>query len=104
MACGAETSRYQLRFIEETTEGTTPVVGNMQNLRNTGVSGGVTKSTTTSEEIRSDRQVTDLIMTKKEPSKDISGEFSYATWDDMMEAALFTTWSNNHVVSDDVEV
>ncbi len=104
MTCGAETSQFELRYIEEVTPGTTPPTGDMQILRNTGVAGGVAKSTTQSEEIRSDRQITDLIMTKKEPSKDVSGEFSFATWDDMLEAGLFTDWSNIHYASDDVEV
>lgn len=104
MTCGAESSQYELRYIKETVEGEAPATGDMKILRTTGVSGGVTKSGTQSEEIRDDRQITDWIMTKKEATKDISGELSFETWDDFLEAGLFTEWSNIHYRSDDVEV
>lgn len=104
MTCGAESNQFELRYIEEVTAGTSPTTGDMQILRSTGVGGGVNKSTTTSEEIRDDRQIVDLIMTKKEPTKDINGEFSFETWDDFFEAGLFNSWSQIDYRSDDVEV
>ena len=104
MSCGSETNQFELRYIEELVYGTPPATGDMKIMRNAGVGGGVAKSTTTSEEIRSDRQIVDRIMTKKEPTKDITGEFSFATWDDWLKAALFGDWDQIHYASDDVEV
>lgn len=103
MACGAESSQYEFRYIEEITAGTIPT-GDMQIMRNTGGSGGVTKSGVTSEEIRSDRQIVDWVMTKKEPAVEKTGEFSYDTWDDFLEAALFSDWLNTRFRSADIEV
>jgi hypothetical protein len=57
----ATSNRSQLRFIKETVFGTTPVAGNPNNLRMTGESLSFAINTDTSKEIRSDRQVTDLI-------------------------------------------
>lgn len=93
MSCGAESNQYQNRYIEEVTPGTAPATGDMQILRNTGLAGGVDKSSVQSNEIRDDRQVTDQIKTKLEPNFTINGEFSWETWDDFLEAALFGDWA-----------
>jgi len=65
----------------------------MQILRNTGLGGGVDKSGVQSNEIRSDRQIQDWIKTKLEPNFTVNGEFSWETWDDFFEAALFADWA-----------
>lgn len=92
MSCGAVSSQLEVRYIEEVTPGTSPATGDMQIVRTTGLGGGVTKNTETSGEIRADRQVTDLIMLKKEPNLALNGRFSYETWDELMSAAFFADW------------
>lgn len=104
MTCSTESNQFEIRYILEVTPGTAPATGDMQIMRTTGVGGGVAKSTVVSEEIRDDRQIVDLVMTKKEPTKDINAEFSFETFDDFLEAALFTDWSNVDYRSNDVEV
>lgn len=104
MTCGAESNQAETRYIEEDSAGVAPATGDMQIMRNVGVGGGVDKTTTISEEIRDDRQISDSIMTKKAASKDINGEFSFGTWDAFLKASLFTTWSNIHYRSDDISV
>ncbi len=98
MTCGAETNQGKVSYIEEVTSGDIPT-GNAQEIRFTGESMSVTKETTTSEEIRTDRQVSDLIMTKLEPAGDLNGEFSYGTYDDLLEGSLFNSWVNTNYAS-----
>lgn len=89
----ATSNRAQLRFIKETVFGVTPVAGNPNNLRMTGESLAFAISTDTSKEIRSDRQVTDLIQTGANASGDVNFEFSYAEYDPLIEAIMQSTYS-----------
>lgn len=89
----ATTNRAQLRFIKEATFGTTPGSGNPNNLRMTGESLAFAFQTDTSKEIRSDRQVTDLIQTGASANGDINFEFSYAEYDPIIEAIMQSTYT-----------
>lgn len=84
----ASSNRAQLRLIKETTFGVIPVAGNPNNLRMTGESLSFGITTDTSKEIRSDRQVTDLIQTGASASGDVNFELSYDEYDDLIEAVL----------------
>ena len=88
----ADTSQSTLRYIKEDCWGEIPAAGDMQELRFTSEGLGIDRATTTSEEIRIDRQVSDLIPTKVEASGEISGELSYTTYNDFIEAALCNDW------------
>lgn len=85
--------RIRLAYIEESTFGTTPS-GNLQTLRLTGESLRPDTQTTQSQEIRSDRQLSDIIRTNFSTSGDINFELSYGAYDDFLLAALqAAAWS-----------
>jgi hypothetical protein len=89
----ATSNRAQLRFIKETVFGTIPVAGNPNNLRMTGESLAFAIQSDTSKEIRSDRQVTDLIQTGANASGDINIELSYAEFDPLLEAVMQSVYT-----------
>jgi hypothetical protein len=71
----------------------------MTELRFTGESLGYRISNTPSGEVRSDRQITDLIQTGADASGDINIEASYGAYDDLLESAMFSAWSTVVAVS-----
>jgi len=87
----ADTNRVKFRYLEEVTWGTTPASA-MTEFRLTGESMNYTISNATSDEIRSDRQVTDLVQTSASVGGDINWELSYGAQDDLLEGALQSTW------------
>lgn len=89
----SDSNRIQVRFIQETTWGTTPATASMQELRLTGESLRFNIGNEVSREIRSDRQVSDLIQTGADCSGSLEWELSYGTYDAFMAAALFSDWS-----------
>ena len=86
----AEGSRRGLFYVAESAWGTTPVTPAMKTLRNTGGSGiALERSQLQSQEMRSDRAIADIAFGQKRASLDVPFEFSYGSYDDMLEAALF---------------
>lgn len=91
----ADTNRASLLYVAESTFGTTPATPTMKYLRFTGEGLKADTATVKSQEIRSDRQVPDVIRTSLSASGDINGEFSYGMWDDWLEAVLLSAaWSS----------
>ena len=88
----ADSSQTQLYFVEETTWGTTPAAA-LKELRFTGESLGFNIETVTSNEIRADRQVSDLIQTNASASGAVNFELSYGAYDELIAAALFGDWT-----------
>jgi hypothetical protein len=87
-------SDYQkIRLIEESTLGTTPSTPTMQEIRFRGQSLGFNISNIMSEEIRSDRQVSDLIQVDAEATGSIETELSYGNSDALLGAGLFNAWT-----------
>ena len=78
----ADTNRVQLKYIEETTWGTTPGTPTMTEIRMTSESLSYNIANIVSNEIRSDRQTTDLIQTGAEAAGGFNGELSYGSYDD----------------------
>lgn len=89
----ATTNRAQLRLIKESVFGEIPASGNPNNLRMTGESLAFAITTETSKEIRSDRQVTDLIQTGASASGDINFELSYGEYDPLIEAIMQSAYT-----------
>jgi len=88
----ASANLTQLRYKTEASFGTTPA-GNGKNLRATDTAGLTFALTTdTSKEIRSDRQITDSVLTGASATGGIPFELSYREYDPFMEAALQGTW------------
>lgn len=90
----ASSNRAQIRYIVESTPGVTPGAGNCTNLRATGESLNFEISTTTSQEIRSDRMVTDVVQTAAQAGGGVNFELSHMEYDPFIEAALQGTWSH----------
>lgn len=72
----ADTNRVALGLVEESTWGTWPG-GSLEEVRYTSESFGMQQDTTQSEEVRSDRQVPDIIRTGISAEGGYNGEFSY---------------------------
>lgn len=89
----ATSNRVALRYILETTYGATPVAGNPSNLRFTGESLAFAIQTDSSKEIRSDRQVTDLIQVGASASGGVNIEASYKEYDTLLQAVLMSAWN-----------
>lgn len=91
----ASGSRHDIAYVAEVTPGTTPGTPAMKRLRYTGTTLNLTKDALTSEEMRADRQITDLRHGNKRVGGDISFELSYGAFDDWLESALQAPWATN---------
>jgi hypothetical protein len=89
----ASSNRAQLAFLAEVTPGTTPA-GNGTALRYTGESLDFAVQATQSNEIRADRQVSDLIQTGASGSGGFNFELSYKEYDTLLQAALQSTFNS----------
>ena len=87
----ADANKTQLTYGIESAWGTSP--GTFTKLRFTGESLAFNITNITSNEIRSDRQVTDLIQTGADCSGGINFELSYGAFDAILEGALCSTWA-----------
>ena len=94
----ASSNRTQIRYVAETTWGTTPSSA-LKNFRDTGDSLVFNISTVQSNEIRSDRQVTDLIQTGASPGGGLNWELIWGNGDDFFESALYNSWSSDLSIS-----
>jgi hypothetical protein len=90
MAKFARGSARQLTYIKEVTGGVTPPTPAMTTLRNTGDSFNLTRDSYQSEELRSDRAITDLTLGNKQTTGNIDIELSFENFEPFMEAALFS--------------
>ena len=97
----SDTGQAALLVIKEADWGVTPaLVGTGANklvaeaLRFTSEDLKIDTTTTVSEEIRDDRQYSDIIPTKIEASGSINTEMSYGSYDDFMAAAICEDWAD----------
>jgi hypothetical protein len=89
----ASTSRAQMAFIPESAFGLTPGSGTPKDLRMTGESLDYGVTTKVSDEIRDDRQKTDLALVGAGAKGGLNFELSYNEYDSLLEAALQGTWA-----------
>lgn len=89
----ASGSRTQLSYIAEATFGTTPGAGNGINLRRTDDTLGFKTQTTVSQEIRSDRMTSDLVLVGASAEGGINFELSYNEYDNLLAGMLQNTWT-----------
>lgn len=82
-----------LRTKRETVYGVAPS-GNWDIMRFTSESLAHEQGTTTSQEIRSDRQIADLVRNSIRAAGDLGIELSYGAYDEQLEEALFNTWTS----------
>lgn len=99
----SDTNRVALAVVEEVTPGTTPPTPAWEALRITGTpSLEFAPTTSQSEEIREDRNITDLILTDAEAAGEVTSELSHGAQDTLLEGAMFSDWveRNNRKGSD----
>lgn len=94
MAFGTGARAY-LAYIAETAFGTTPATPELLELRTKGHSINLKKETLESEEIRSDRQITDMRHGNNSVEGDINVELSDLEFETFLEAVLGGTWSTD---------
>lgn len=99
----SDSNRVALGIVPEVTPGTTPATPAIQALRTTGQpSLAFTPQTVTTDEIRSDAQITDLILVGAEAGGDVGHEISANTLDTIIQAALrnsFTLRNNRQNIA-----
>jgi hypothetical protein len=91
----SDTNRQRLSYITESAFGV-PNSGNLVDIRYTGESLKCATQAVRSQEIRSDRQIADVIRTDLNAEGDINIEKSYGAHDDFIASSLFAaslTWS-----------
>lgn len=93
MATTATGSGHSMAAIAEVTYGTTPATPQLDDIRHTSCSLGLSKTVLESAEIRSDRQVAHMRHGNKSVAGDIGLELSYGTFDAFLEAVMGGTWS-----------
>lgn len=86
-------SRTQLRYKPEVSFGTIVTASACYNLRRTDDSLGFKTQTQTSQEIRSDRMTTDLVLVGASAEGGINFELSYAEFDQLLSGALQGAWA-----------
>lgn len=90
-----DSSQTRLAYIEEVTYGTTPATPGFQEARFTGESLNANRETVTSNEIRADRNVTDVIQTGQNAGGNVDIELSYGSFDDFLASLMFSDWSSD---------
>lgn len=93
-----DSNRTALYYGEEVTWGTLATC-TFQELRFTGESFAYNITNITSAEIRSDRQITDLIQTGADNSGGFNFELSYDSFNELLEGALWSDWSTALAIS-----
>jgi hypothetical protein len=86
-------SRHALYLVEESTYGTTPTSPTMAAVRHKSTSLALKKDSVQSEEIRSDRMISDYRHGNYKVGGDIAVELSYGSFDKILEGLLAGTWS-----------
>jgi hypothetical protein len=90
----SDANRVQVIIVEENTLNVFPG-GAMTPVRITDESLVPEVQNISSEELRSDRMVTDIVQVSRQNSGGFGYEFSYGTFDDLIEGAMFSTWITN---------
>jgi hypothetical protein len=90
----AESSRVQVRYVEETTFGTTPAAA-LTNLRATGFRLKRNTQGAVSQELRSDRQIPDWVRTGIDVAGEVPFELVYGNLDAFLEGAFASDWATN---------
>lgn len=88
-------SQTRLAHITEVTYGTTPASPAFQIDRFTAESLNANIENVVSNEIRADRNVTDLIQVGSSAGGKVDFELSYGSFDDFLESLMYGAWSTN---------
>lgn len=94
---GANASQNRLSMILEAAWATTPITPAFTNLRITSEDLSPEKDTVRSNEIRTDRNVTDEIMVGRNVTGGFDFELSYGNFDPIIQSLMFSSWSSNKI-------
>lgn len=89
----ADANRAQIRYLEESTFGTTPSSGTTREVRLTSSSLTANKETVVSDELRADRMVSDIVEVSASSGGDINFEWSSGPQDEFLAAFLLGAWA-----------
>jgi len=91
----ADSNRASLRYLLENANawGVTPATGAPREMRITGSQLAAQKETVTSDELRSDRMVSNIVEVGASAEGEINFEFSAGSIDDFLAAFLYGLWS-----------
>jgi hypothetical protein len=84
----ANGSRHSMFVVKEATNGVTPNDPALELVRITGTTLGLSKDSLQSEEIRSDRQISDYRQGSNQVGGDINFELSYGSFDQLLQGVL----------------
>ena len=90
----ASTNRVQHNKVREATFGVIPTSPLFQDMRVTSSSLTAGPMSVVSDEIRSDRQIADLILVGQKAGGDVGGELSFNAFDPDLEEVLQGAWTN----------
>jgi hypothetical protein len=93
MANLGTSNRTALRYVPEVTFGTTPATPALTDIRYTGESLNYAVKTVQSTEIRSDRNIADLVRVGADVSGDIQFELSFLSFEVFLEAVMASSFS-----------
>lgn len=91
MSSGAQVTSY---MISELSPGVTPATGAWDTLRLTGNTLSPTVNTQVSDEITDSRISQGSVVSSADIQGDLVGELSYSTFDKLLEAAFYGTWTD----------
>jgi hypothetical protein len=89
----------QLAIVQETTWGVTPTTPAFKKVRITSENLVAGLTTVQSQELRPDRNITDLPLVAAAAAGGFNFELSYFTFDDILAAVLFGNWSEDSLVN-----
>jgi len=89
----ASGANAELSYVREVTHGTTPGSPSMKLLRATNRNINGTKTTLSTEEVRGDRQISDVRHGFEQVGGSVGFELSLESYDDMLELALSALWT-----------
>ena len=99
MSSGAKVLSH---IIAEVTPGVTPTTGTWNTLRLTGNALSPTVNTVVSDEITASRVSQGSVATSVDIAGDLAAEFSYGSFDELLEAAFYGEWNANVLAIGDV--
>ncbi len=88
-------ARHSVYFVQEQAHGVTPATPNLTVFRATQNTLDIKINTLESAELRSDAETSDFRLGTRSIEGSLSAELTFGTFDDLMAAALRSSWANN---------
>ncbi len=92
-------SRHELRAMAEASYGQVPTAPGYSLLRHSGCDLALRRTSIESDEIRSDRQISNFFHGTEKVSGEIDFELSFGAYDELLSAVLLSGWSADELVT-----